>query len=794
MSETYHFIGIGGIGMSALARILLSKKIEVSGSDIAANYITENLAEEGATIKHGQSASHILPKMNVVYSSDIKNDNPEYQAALQLNCRLLHRSDLLAQLSKDYCSLAVSGTHGKTTTSSLLATVLVEAGTDPSFCIGGVLKQFHSNSRAGQGKYFAFEADESDGTFLKYSPFGSIVTNIDNDHLNHFNGSMDVLIEAFRKFMTQTESPKHLFWCGDDSELLKLNMPGNSYGFGTHCAWKASGFKQRGFSSVFDIDCKGHHYPAVEVALTGKHNALNALAVFGLCINLGIDEESIRRGLRGFSGVMRRCQQKGQIQGITLIDDYAHHPTEIRATLGALRQAIGENRLIAVFQPHRYSRTQDCLGTFGDIFDSADEVIVTDIYASGEESIKGVSSDVIVNEIMNHGLHKCSYSPRSNLVEKLAEIVRPHDVVVTLGAGDITKVADELSGFLKLQTPKKLKVGLISGGRSTEHDISLVSAGNVFQALRNDIYDVEEFGITKKGEWVPGKNIRDLLGKQEDRPVLTMEVIQKLLECDVLIPILHGPYGEDGTIQGFFDMLGKAYVGCNHRSAAICMNKVYTKQLASFKGLNVSPSIDFTEFEWKQNPEIIKEKIIEELLFPVFVKPAHLGSSIGVSKVVDPSELDQAIAKALEVDHHILIENGICHCREIEFAVLGNDDVKVFPPGEVLTGGRVYDFEAKYSSDGIGTTSCAVLSKELIEEGMALAEKAYKAVGCTGLARVDFFLDEEEKFWLNEINPIPGFTAISLYPQICAHHGLKTEELMDRLIVLALHRKRHEKG
>lgn len=789
MTKTTHFIGIGGIGMSSLARLLIGKNHSVSGSDAAVNYITEGLEKEGARIFKGQSSTNITPHMRVIYSSDIKADNPEYQAALQLKCILMHRSDLLAELAREHRSLAVAGTHGKTTTSALLASVLVEAGLDPSFSVGGVLPQFHSNARLGQGDLFAFEADESDGTFLKYTPYGAIVTNIDNDHLVNFSGSEETLIKAFEVFLNQVSSPKHLFWCGDDDHLRKLNALGQSYGFGADCKWRVSNFRQQGFSITVDIENNGTIYKDVKVALTGQHNALNASAVFGLCMSLGVDEASIRKAFESFQGVLRRCQQKGEKHGVTFIDDYGHHPTEISATIKAIRQAVGERRLVVIFQPHRYSRTKDCLGQYRHIFDLADELVITDIFAAGESPILSVTADVILNEVRAASTIPAKYIPRSQLATVLADSSLPHDVIVTFGAGDITKLSDEV---MKILARRHLKVGLVFGGRSTEHEISLRSAQHFCDSLRKDIYNIDYFGITRDGGWIVGPDAKERLERKVEQKEISSEVLQKLTDCDVLIPVLHGPYGEDGTIQGFFDILGKAYVGCDHRSAAIAMNKAFSKELVSLKGVRTSPYIDCRLPQWQQNTQSIIDAVKAKLQFPLFVKPAHLGSSIGISKVSDSLSLSKAIDEAFLYDTHVLIEQGISNCREIEFAVLGNENIQVFPPGEILTHGQVYDYKAKYAKTGFGTTASADLPPHLIEEGMALAEEAYKAIGSCGMARVDFFLDDRQQFWFNEINPIPGFTSISLYPQICAHNGLKGPELMDRLIVLALQRKRRQ--
>lgn len=429
--------------MSGLAHLLLSQKAVVTGSDTGWNAQIEALVAAGAVIYKGQSAEQVTPDATVVYSSDIKEDNSEYHAAIRLQRPLLHRSVLLSQLLKGYRSLAVTGTHGKTTTSALLATVLVNAQLDPSFAVGGVLAAFQSNARFGRGQFFAFEADESDRSFLNYHPFGAIVTNIDRDHLSHYEGSETVLIQAFKTFMTQVESSSHLFWCGDDEALVRLKMPGQSYGFRASCDWKITAIRQEGFRMFFDLEHQEKSYPLIELALIGRHNALNGAAVFGLAITLGIDERVIRETFRTFSGVSRRCERKGMCDGMLFLDDYAHHPTEVLVTLQGIRQAIEKRRLIVVFQPHRYSRTEECRGLYGNIFDAADELIITDIYGAGETSRPDLSHTLIQDEVKQASKISCHYVPRSALSHYLSRSVQPHDVVVTLGAGDITKVGTE---------------------------------------------------------------------------------------------------------------------------------------------------------------------------------------------------------------------------------------------------------------------------------------------------------------------------------------------------------------
>ncbi len=238
----------------------------------------------------------------------------------------------------------------------------------------------------------------SDGTFLKYSPRGSIITNIDNDHLNHY-GTTEALVEAFQAFAGKVTCDDLLFWCGDDPSLSSLSLKGSSYGFGPQCHWKGSHFRQSGWRIVFDIEGDGRRYGDVEVSLAGQHNASNALAVFGMAIRLGVPEVAIRSALAAFSGVKRRCEKKGEIDGVLMLDDYAHHPTEIAATLKAIRAAVKDSWLIAVFQPHRYTRTRDCLGMYGEVFDAADELWVTEVYGAGEPPIPGVTHQEIVDEV-----------------------------------------------------------------------------------------------------------------------------------------------------------------------------------------------------------------------------------------------------------------------------------------------------------------------------------------------------------------------------------------------------------
>ncbi len=446
-TATYHFIGIGGIGMSALARILLQRGTKVSGSDVAVSPVTEGLQKLGAQIFIGHSAANIQTPSAVVYSTAVKEENPEAVQARLQGIPFLHRSELLDRLMQGYSPLLVTGTHGKTTTSSLLAHLLVDAGLDPAYAVGGVISSLDSNGGDGKGSYFVAEADESDGSFLNYSPFGAIVTNVDNDHLDYWH-SLDRMVAGFRKFFSLVDSSKHLFWCGDDEILTSLKPKGHSYGFGEKNALQICSFRQDGWKNIFDLSFEGVDYPDIELPLVGGHNVLNASAVFGMGVKAGISEEKIRLAFSRFKGVSRRAEFRGERQGICVFDDYGHHPTEIFATLRAVKNAIGHRRLVVAFQPHRFTRTRDCLHEFGPAFERADLLVLTDIYSAGETEIEGITSEAVVEAVKKQSAIDVRYAPRAKLPEFLAGLLQPEDVLVTMGAGDITHVGPQVLSHL----------------------------------------------------------------------------------------------------------------------------------------------------------------------------------------------------------------------------------------------------------------------------------------------------------------------------------------------------------
>jgi len=449
MVKHAHLIGIGGIGMSGIAQLLLRRGIKVSGSDLKESKITEELKGLGADIFLGHDALNIKGADLVVYSSAIKDDNPEMRQARMQGIALIKRAQALASLMRDEDEfvITVTGSHGKTTTASLISYLLLEAGLYPTIAVGGILRNIDTNAYLGNGKFFVAEADESDGSFLYYRPTYSVITNIDYEHLDYykeFNNAM----KAFKEFLTKTKEKGCVFACSDDINLKGIlrDYKGRYVLFGLKgdADIYPKNIKLDGLTSEFDCFYKNKLIDRFHLALGGEHNISNALSVIALGIELNLDLGVIKKSLADYKGARRRLEIKFKDKSYLVIDDYAHHPTEIKATLAAIRN-LKFNRLVAVFQPHRYTRTKLLLEEFGRCFDLADYVIITDIYPAGEAPLEGVSGRLIYDRIKEHAPDKQTrFLPKEEVAAHILEYVRPNDLVVTLGAGDIVKICDEL--------------------------------------------------------------------------------------------------------------------------------------------------------------------------------------------------------------------------------------------------------------------------------------------------------------------------------------------------------------
>jgi UDP-N-acetylmuramate--alanine ligase len=452
IKEHIHFVGIGGIGMSGIARLFLCQGKNVSGSDLKENKITEGLKRQGATVFIGHNPKNISGANLVVYSSAIRQDNPEIAEAKRQGISLIKRAQALSLLMQDKTTITVTGSHGKTTITSMVSYLLLEAGLNPSVAIGGILKNIDNNACMGQGKFFVAEADESDGSFLYYKPEYSIVTNIDREHLDYYR-DFENEVAAFRQFINQTAAGGCVFCCNDDANLKRILSDYAAryvlFGLSPDAHIYPDNVSINGLSSEFDCYYKNKPVSRFYLALGGRHNISNALAVIALGLELGIDLEIIKKTLSSYKGAGRRIEIKFKNSDYTVIDDYAHHPTEIKATLAAL-QALKPGRIIAVFQPHRYSRSKLLSKEFGASFGLADYVIVSDIYPAGESPLEGVGPGNILDEIKeNLSGKEVIYLPKEEITGHILKIMRRGDLIITLGAGDIVKVCDELVERIK---------------------------------------------------------------------------------------------------------------------------------------------------------------------------------------------------------------------------------------------------------------------------------------------------------------------------------------------------------
>lgn len=460
--NTIHFVGIGGSGMSGIAEVLLNLGYRVQGSDLKPGASTEWLAALGARIVIGHAREHIAGADVVVVSSAVPRDNPEVDAALEQRIPVVTRAEMLGELMRFRYSIAVAGTHGKTTTTSLVASLLAEAGEDPTFVIGGRLKSAGSSARLGSGRYLVAEADESDASFMHLQPLIAIVTNIDNDHLATHGGDFARLVQSFVDFLHNLPFYGLAVLCLDDAHvrgiLRQVGRPVLTYGLGAEADIRARDVRRLGLQTSFEVLRPGREPLQVTVNLPGAHNVLNSLAAITVATELGVPDEAIQRALAGFAGVDRRLQQLPELQlpggAVTLIDDYGHHPTEVAATLEALRQAYPGRRLVLAFQPHRYTRTRDLIDDFGKVLASADVLLVTEVYAAGEAPIAGADGRAICRAVRSRGQVEPLFVEKvEELAEPLRGVLRGGDVLVTMGAGNISAVAHVLAARLRGAAP-----------------------------------------------------------------------------------------------------------------------------------------------------------------------------------------------------------------------------------------------------------------------------------------------------------------------------------------------------
>ena len=764
--KRFHFIGIGGVGMSALAKILIEQGYQISGSDAKDSPTLDMLKGLGARVFVGHNAKNILdeagkPVDAIVCSSAIPADNTEIIEAGKLKIPKLHRSDINAFLLNSRKGIAVAGSHGKTTTTAMIGYVLHSADVDPTIIIGGESADLGTGAILGKSDWLVTEADESDGSFVTLNPKIAVVTNVEDDHLDHY-GTMDKIRAAFKVFIENIDSESGTaILCFDSDNLRELakNIDRKiiSYGIDNEADFMACNIQMRTKNVNFEVVRRGETLGKIQVPIHGKHNVLNTLATVATAMEVGVSFNRIAEALRHFHGTKRRFQTKGRVRNILVVDDYAHHPTEIAATLKAARETK-PRKVICIFQPHRYSRTQLLLKEFGGAFKEADLLILTDVYSAGEEKIPGVSGESILREVLNTTNQAVNYIPkREDIANALKDQLSPGDLVITMGAGDIYKAGEELLERLKDFHEKKIVV--VCGGTSTEAEVSRRTGKAIANALKSKDYNVELMELNPQ--------------------TFAEEIREK--DCRIVFNALHGKYGEDGLIQGTLEMLKIPYTGSGVLAAALTMDKVATKHFLNSANISTPKFVVYREVD---KTETLAKDIEKTFGLPVVIKASSQGSSIGVNIVEKDSDIDAAIDDAFSLGDEILVEEFI-KGRELTVAVMGNEDAaEALPIIEITTTTGRYDYKSKYTK-GLSTHICpAQIPDELTAKVQKLAVDAFKVCKCAGVARVDIMLSEDNIPYVIEINSVPGMTETSLVPDAARAAGIEFPDLCEKILSL----------
>lgn len=460
-TKAVHFVGIGGIGMSSIAEVLLARGYRVSGSDLKRTEVTDRLARLGARVYEGHSAEHVTDADVVVYSSAVEpRSNPETVEAQRRRIPIIRRAEMLGELMRQKYGIGVAGTHGKTTTTSMVGLVVREADFDPTIIVGGKVAEFDSNAVSGEGDLIVIEADEYDRTFLRLSPVLAVITNIEAEHLDIYRDLEDIC-QAFLQFANAVPFFGAAILCIDDenvrSILGRVERRVLTYGMTRQATVRAVDVEQSGAATRFTVFHADQRLGPIELQAPGLHNVQNALAAVAVGIELDISFDRIQQALARYSGIHRRFQIKGEVAGTVVVDDYAHHPTEIIATLAAAASGWPERRIVAVFQPHLYSRTRDLLDDFARAFDNAETLVITDVYGAREEPIEGISGQVLAARATMHGHRDVHYVPqKTDLPEYLLRLCGEHDLVITMGAGDIHRYGQAFLELLRAKhTPSR---------------------------------------------------------------------------------------------------------------------------------------------------------------------------------------------------------------------------------------------------------------------------------------------------------------------------------------------------
>jgi len=731
-ATSFFLVGIGGAGMSPLAQMLRRRGLAVAGSDSTASEETERLQSLGIDVQIGHSGDLIQRLANstmaVVLSDAIDLDSsPEVAAARTLSLPLFRRSQLLGYLTSNRKVIAVTGTHGKTTTTGMIAAGLLAAGMDPLIIVGANVPEFGGSVVEGNGAWAVVEACEAYDAFHDLQPEIVVLTNLEPDHLD-FHGTWENLLGSVRRFVARVPETGQL--------VLPTGDPGSEL--------VAKTFAGQIQSTTPASDLR--------LAAPGEHNRQNAALALAVGEAVGAAAAEFHAGVAAFRGAQRRLQVL--LDGeITVVDDYAHHPTEITASLGALRERFPGRRLVVAFQPHLYSRTADNLVGFSNALNAADIVFLTDIYPAREAPIPGISSARIGEQIRK----PVKYVPSRYLLPRMvAADVQPRDVVVGMGAGTISEFA---SAFLQELDRKQRapKILVAYGGDSAEREVSLLSGHAVYSALLSLGYQVELADLTER---LFGRgDLKSLSGP--DRP-------------DLVFLAVHGTNQEDGAVQGLLELLHIPYTGSGIQASAVAMDKQATKVALERAGIRVPRG----QFLRARSDEL-------SLQPPVVVKPNAQGSTVGLSFVETAEELEIALDRAFAFPGGVLVEEWI-RGMEISTPVLVD---RALPPVEIAPISGRYDFASKYTPGATEEIVPARLRPEVLAEAQKIALDAHRMLGCTGATRTDAMVRDPEgkaEIFVLEVNTLPGLTGTSLLPNSAAAVGISFPMLCQAIVDDAL--------
>jgi UDP-N-acetylmuramate--alanine ligase len=756
--------------MSALARVLSSRGANVTGSDRAASPTLVALEQEiGHRLFVGHEAQNVATADLVVASAAIADDNPELAEARRRGIPILSRAAMLGNVMDLFSTrVAVAGTHGKTTTSAMAAQMLTFAGKDPTALIGADVPAWKSNTRVGSSNVVVAEACEAYGSFLDIRPTHTIVTNIEADHLDYY-ADFDAIVAAFRQFAARTTEQVIVCADGGADKLIASAAEGKLLTYGLESGEITASVLGQG---RFAVKRGGKSLGEARLRVPGRHNVLNALSVIALGIGLEIPFDSIAKGVGHFEGTSRRFEiLLSETLGLTVIDDYAHHPTEIRATLAAARASFPGRRIVALFQPHLPSRTRDLMDEFAQSFGDADLALFTDIYLAREQAMPGITSQRLTAVAQSYrGAEHAHYAGDLAAAENMLRgVLKEGDIFLTLGAGDVRIVADGLVAkpprllsrdcewVMKSEDEmsNKMNVVIVTGGRSSERDISLITAQRIQENL-----DPDKYAVTT----VDSADPIALLGLARQKP-------------DVAFVAQHGKGGEDGAIQGLLEILGIPYTGSGILASALALDKLRCKDILAASGIPLARHVALFAGE--------KRGFQGEIALPIVVKPNSAGSSDGVSIVRTESGISAAIDLAFRFDSTVLIEE-FCPGMEITGGILGNENLESLPLVEIIPVNEFYDREAKYTPGMTEEICPARLPDDVTARALQIARDCHRIIGCRGMSRTDMMVSEQGDIRVIEVNTIPGMTSVSLLPFAALNAGYSFPNLLDQLIAFAL--------